>query len=178
MATFQPFPRLPFELRARIWALTVEPRPVDISVSAHYLDGRKVLPVSSTPVPAPLQACQESRRELKKYYQRAFSELYGSHGAWRRYVWTNLDLDIISIGNGWYCDIYEPIAPLIQRLQFEGEISSSPFYFSCIKRLLRLFVNAREIYVICKDVLSAWYGALEDHYWPCGEENVWMIDPE
>jgi hypothetical protein len=77
MATFHPFPRLPFELRARIWALTVEPRTVDISVPNNYVFVKTALPVSSTPVPAPLQACQESRRELDE-------SGYGHYLYWQR----------------------------------------------------------------------------------------------
>jgi hypothetical protein len=79
-------------------------------------------------------------------------------------------MDIISIGNGWNSKIYEPIAHLIQHLQFEGEISSSPFFYSGINCLLRVFVNAREIYVVCKDGLTSRFGALDDHPWPCSRE--------
>lgn len=96
--TFHPFPRLPFELRARIWELTVEPRIVDVRVVYHdpspvkvtdpfaWSDERmkKRLPPrrhlrSSTPVPAQLQTCQEAREHLSKRpyggYCKAFSEI-------------------------------------------------------------------------------------------------------
>ena len=28
------------------------------------------------------------------------------------------------------------------------------------------------------DGMHTWFEALEDHYWPCGVENVFMIDPD
>ncbi|KAK3296432.1 uncharacterized protein B0H64DRAFT_398245 [Chaetomium fimeti] len=76
-ATFHPFPRLPFELRSRIWGLTVEPRTVHVRVRHNEAlvtndapNGRRTrrrgkrpshvmaqVPrlVTSTPVPATLQ---------------------------------------------------------------------------------------------------------------------------
>lgn len=57
MTTFYPFLRLLFELRACIWALTVEPCTVDILVSDYYTYIGAELLVSSTLVLAPLQAC-------------------------------------------------------------------------------------------------------------------------
>jgi hypothetical protein len=35
-----------------------------------------------------------------------------------------------------------------------------------------------EIHIVCQDGLFSWIGALEEHYWPCGEENVFFIDPD
>ena len=72
MATFHPFPRLPYELRMQIWEMTVEPRVVN----TEFRYGREIrLPplASSTPVPAVLQACQEARNH--GLYKKCFSEL-------------------------------------------------------------------------------------------------------
>ncbi|KAL2145842.1 hypothetical protein VTI28DRAFT_6139 [Corynascus sepedonium] len=97
-ATFHPFSRLPFELRARIWVLTVEPRIVEVRVVYHDPSPVKVtdrnawtpewtkkrLPPmrhlrSSTPAPAQLQTCREAREHLSNHpysgYQKAFSEI-------------------------------------------------------------------------------------------------------
>jgi hypothetical protein len=60
MATFHPFPRLPFKLRAWIWRLTVELRTI-------YLEG--LLAWVPPPVPAALQVCREARN----------MNLYGKH---------------------------------------------------------------------------------------------------
>lgn len=40
------------------------------------------------------------------------------------------------------------------------------------------FVNAKEIYIVPSDGLGSCAGATEEHFWPCGEENVFYIDPE
>ncbi|KAJ4398602.1 hypothetical protein N0V85_006242 [Neurospora sp. IMI 360204] len=93
--TFHLFPCLPWEIRSRIWELTVEPRTVEVRISyvwqkisakaeAKYRYGRLgILALrSSTPVPAPLQTCREARNHLTsttkkghRYYQQAFSKL-------------------------------------------------------------------------------------------------------
>ncbi|KAK3399880.1 hypothetical protein B0T20DRAFT_407277 [Sordaria brevicollis] len=85
MTTFHPFPRLPWELRARVWELTVEPRTVEVdlrynhpitrdmatryflSLGAYTRNPEHVSVLhlrSSTPVPAPLQTCLEARIHL------------------------------------------------------------------------------------------------------------------
>lgn len=178
MTTFHPFPRLPFELRARVWELTVEPRTVDVRVKHERTllvgDPPYLHLVSSTPVPAPIQTCQEARNQ--GLYQKAFSEIANSDGTGWRYIWVNLDIDLISIGTSMFED-YKQVAPLIQRLKFERENSAEWFYYSEVHSL-RLFVNVKEIYVVCADGMRAWHEATEEHYWPCGEENVFMIDPD
>ncbi|KAH8161628.1 hypothetical protein CIB48_g6619 [Xylaria polymorpha] len=78
MAAFHPFPRLPAELRAQIWEMTVAPRIVEVRItyraSALSPDSSSTntatVPhlVSSTPVPAILQTCQEARNQ--GLYQR------------------------------------------------------------------------------------------------------------
>ncbi|KAG7287398.1 hypothetical protein NEMBOFW57_006909 [Staphylotrichum longicolle] len=100
-ATFHPFSRLPFELRARIWELTVEPRIVEVRVVHHEpvtlakptgpdassttakRTQKRLPPVrhlrSPTPAPAQLQTCREAREHLSSHpfsgYRKAFSEI-------------------------------------------------------------------------------------------------------
>jgi hypothetical protein len=52
-ATFHPFPRLPFELRAYIWELTVEPRIVEVRVVVKKIEGRPPVRYLRSPTPAP-----------------------------------------------------------------------------------------------------------------------------
>ncbi len=178
MTAFHPFPRLPYELRAMIWKLTVEPRIVDVRVKRK----RSAKPygvlipylVSLTPVPAVLHACREARSQ--GLYQQAFSEIAGPDGAERRYVWANLEMDMISIGTTLF-DEYEPVAPLIRRLKFEREHSDDFFFYREVHRL-RDFLKVREVHVVCADGLRSWHLATEEHYWPCGKQNVFMIDPD
>lgn len=62
-ATFHPFPRLPLELRLKIWRSSLPgPRLIRISVE----DGSFK---SNTPHPLGLQICKESREETLRIYQ-------------------------------------------------------------------------------------------------------------
>lgn len=183
MTTFHLFPCLPFELRAQIWEMTVEPRTVDVQVVIKYTTVPPDAPrgprpwvprlISSTPVPATLQTCQEARKQ--GLYQQAFTEIAAQHDTEQHYVWLNLDIDMLSIGTTPFA-AYKPVAPMIQRLKFERENGDEGFYHFEVREL-HDFVNVKEIHVVCANGMGLWYGALEDDYWPCGEENVFMIDP-
>lgn len=184
MTTFHLFPRLPFELRTRVWELTVEPRIVELRIvskrttlpeSARSEDGPRESWVtvqrllSPTPVPAVLQTCREARN--MGLYQQAFSELSSSE---MRYVWLNLEIDMISIGTSGFA-AFKPVAHLIRRLRFERENGDESFYYF-EARELHSFVNAKEIHVVCPEGIEAWYEARKDHHFPCGEENLFFID--
>ncbi|KAK4149747.1 hypothetical protein C8A00DRAFT_18606 [Chaetomidium leptoderma] len=136
--SFHPFPRLPFELRAKIWKLAVEPRTVDVRIvdsvgldppATPRLVSSTPLPpllvsstpvptrlVSSTPVPTPLQTCREARS--LGLYQQAFPGV--SQDGDRRYVWLNFEMDMISIGTSMFT-YFKPLQPLIKRLEFEPQ---------------------------------------------------------
>ena len=190
--TFHPFPCLPFELRARIWELTVEPRTVHVEVllTRTLVPNPAPLPrrargiarhpshvtnfvsrlASPTPVPATLQTCREARN--LGLYQRAFSELTKDE---TRYVWLNLDIDTIFIGQHTRFKQYKPVAHLIQRLKFERDYSEDSFYYSEASDL-PIFSNTREIHVICANGLESWYQASTERYWACGRENLFFFD--
>ncbi|KAK6221141.1 hypothetical protein QIS74_04870 [Colletotrichum tabaci] len=144
-ATFHPFPRLPAELRARIWELTVEPRIVEVRANndvegpesvIRWLPRMRYL-CSPTPAPAQLQTCREAREHLTTCpdsvyrFDKAFSELatIPSEGGPRqeRYVWFNFDNDMLSVGR---TDLHEfkAVAYQIRRLRFRRFISDE--YFS------------------------------------------------
>ncbi|KAK3338438.1 hypothetical protein B0H65DRAFT_512281 [Neurospora tetraspora] len=130
MATiFHRFPYLPWELRARIWELSAEPRTVQVltgeygkplsDASVGKKEYKRVF--SSTPMPAMLQVCRESRN--LGVYRQCFSEVeripdFVPKASWRRYVWLNLDLDIIDIGMQDLRDL-KLVAPSIKRLKLE-----------------------------------------------------------
>jgi hypothetical protein len=99
-----------------------------------------------------------------------------------RYVWANLDVDVIDIGESYFKD-FKPVAPYILRLRSEREIGSSykGEYFDREEiEQLRDFVNLKEIYVVCAEGLYSWMDVFYDHAgcWVCGVENVYFIDPE
>ncbi|KAI0437847.1 hypothetical protein F4803DRAFT_570362 [Xylaria telfairii] len=184
MAAFHPFPRLPAELRAQIWEMTVAPRIVEVRItyrasplsSDSSSTNTATVPhlMSLTPVPEILQTCQEARNQ--GLYQQAFSELAAPDGEGLRYVWLNLEIDIISIGTTIFAAL-EPVALLIQRLRLERENSDESF-FHFESNDLGIFVNVKEIHVVCADGLRAWNNAPDAHYWPCARENLFFIDPD
>lgn len=73
MAAFHPFLRLPYELRMRIWEMTVEPRIVNAELTHQTSTDRAPYLTSSTSVPAVLQVCREARNH--GLYQKAFFDL-------------------------------------------------------------------------------------------------------
>ncbi|KAH6627935.1 hypothetical protein F5144DRAFT_577305 [Chaetomium tenue] len=190
--TFHLFPCLPFELRARIWELTVEPRTVTVDVVYENAiantaapddtlpeDGKKTnyVPhvVSYTPVPAALQACREARG--LRLYQRALSEIspVGTAERDRYFVWLNPNIDMVSIEPDTRLETLKPVAPLIRRLTITRECTDSVFYYF-ESSTLAAFVNVREIRVICRDGRGAWFRTSHGHFWPC--ENVSFVDPD
>ena len=183
MATFHPFPRLPAELRAQIWQMTVEPRIVGVCFKTKRELGRRPFSVltSSTYVPAPLQTCQEARNA--RLYQRCFSDLAIRYGypedAERRYIWLNLDIDMVSIGN---TDLgaFRPSAHLIKRLRFTRDNTDEDWCRGLECDELQHFTNVSEIHVVlCENGdFENWHGASDDYIWNCGAENVTFIDEE
>jgi hypothetical protein len=198
MTTFHPFPRLPLELREQIWKDTVEPRTVDIRRFRKWPQRYGQL-VSSTPIPAILQSCREARN--LGLYKQFFFEVAAT-SKWKgihvpeiaterffspdepeeegpvsalRYVWLNLDIDMVDIGASRFCD-YECIVSVVKRLKFERENGNEWFFHSESRQLMK-FVSVEEIHVVCADGFWMWAGALYDHGWPCAEEKVVFIDP-
>ena len=155
MSTFHPFPRLPFELRTQVWKATVEPCTVDVHFE--YWDSNveclgeqtafqfRQVPVSSTPIPATLRTCREAR--IAALYQRCFAELSQELPDEGRYVWLNLDIHIVSIGNTPFT-CYFPVASSIQRLKFERKYQDEGFYLF-ESHEIRKFPYLKEIYAGC-----------------------------
>jgi hypothetical protein len=173
MSTFHPFSRLPVELRTYIWRLGTDPRIVDIRISQEA-DGSKFR-IAPPLTPPCLQACQESRTELSRFYQRAFSELSSSLGTGYRYFWVDFDIDTLDIGDSAFM-LYKAVAPMIKRLKIKGRNSDPIYYHEQIRRI-RIFTNVKEIQVVCADGVDNWSGAIAEHFWPCGVQNVWYIEP-
>ncbi|GFF93572.1 hypothetical protein IFM53868_07234 [Aspergillus udagawae] len=172
MAAFHLFPRLPFELRARIWQLTVEPRTVEVRVKKDDgLRGKILHVTSSTPVPAVLQVCHEARNQ--GLYQQAFKF---PSGVEPRYVWVNFEIDMISIGDTYFDTIEPAEQQLIRRLTIQRENTDSFFRSESLE--LQMYSNLKEMHVICEDGLLAWQDAWEYVYWPCPKENLRFIDKE
>ncbi|KAI9374615.1 hypothetical protein BJX61DRAFT_281103 [Aspergillus egyptiacus] len=173
MAEFHLFPCLPFELRARIWELTVEPRTVEIRIHRRNWPTTIQTMTSSTPVPAVLHACHESRTQ--GLYQRAFT--LATEGHEPRYVWVNFEVDMISIGDTDTEHVDPAERLLIRRLRFERESDDSFFFFES-HSLAKEYPNVEELHVICPDAggAYAWHDCWEGCPWPCPKENIRFID--
>lgn len=169
------FSSLPYELRAQIWEMTVEPRTIEVKIRHEKRGARRSYVRSATPVPAVLQVCREARNY--GLYQKVFSEI-ATPGKGAQYVWANLESDIIDIGTS-YLEAYTPVASQIRKLKMDREISVSyegEFFSHWENDELRKFTNIKEIHVVCVDGVRAWLGAFEQIYWPCGNDNVFFID--
>jgi hypothetical protein len=130
--------------------------------------------VSPTPVPAPLQTCREARN--LGLYAQAFAEVEAAAcpdgGAEPRYVWVNLEIDIISLGPTRLSQ-FKAVAPSIRRLRIERENTRKTF-----GELVEVceFENAEEIYILCANGMEVWHRVAEDCFWPCEMEKVVFID--
>ncbi|KAI1758839.1 hypothetical protein GGR53DRAFT_471948 [Hypoxylon sp. FL1150] len=169
MCPFHHFSRLPSELRVQIWAMTVEPRVVEVRVVPDVGPRDAMRLFTSTPVPAILQTCREAR--YAGLYKREFAEITPADEE-QRYVWLNLDIDMVSIGQTEF-SAFEPVAPSVKRLRFERE-NSYEFY---LDMTMDLFKNMHETHVVCLDGMESWHGAIHEHPWhACLFDDLWFID--
>jgi hypothetical protein len=174
MSTLHLFPLLPFELCAQIWESTVEPRTIEVRITRVGLIRTRHLR-SSTPIPAPLQSCQKARNQ--KLYHKVFSGLETHHDAEKRYVWLNLDIDIVDIGTR-YCSDYAKVGTSIRRLKIARVNQSEHLYGFESLRMETWFPYLREMHVVCMDgFLTSASSVKEGHdRWPCVAENLYFID--
>ncbi|KAG4442090.1 hypothetical protein IFR05_002427 [Cadophora sp. M221] len=150
---------------------------------------------SSTAAPVQLQVCREAREYLTTHpkarclYSRAFSELaqktydgsdtmLGHDPELVRYVWLNLDLDVVSIGDA---DVheFEAVGYQIKRLRLERLLDDEYFARSEVQSISKVFRNLREIQMVCSGGIRDGYRRTEDDdYAGLGPENVYFLDPE
>jgi hypothetical protein len=130
---------------------------------------------SPTPVPGPLQCCREARNELQGLYQQTFFDVNTRNGPGRRYVWLNLDIDMVDIGASEFRD-FESIQSAVKRLKFERENSDEYFYRNESRDILK-FVNVEELHIVCADGFWTWSDALAEHAWPCAHDKLVFFDP-
>ncbi|KFX90201.1 hypothetical protein V490_06592 [Pseudogymnoascus sp. VKM F-3557] len=167
------FSDLPPEIRALIWKFTVEPRTVKVRLTETPVGSEEIENrlVSTTTVPAPLQTCREAR--YLGLYKQAFSEL----GTERRYIWANLDIDMIFLVGACNLISFEAIAPLIKRLKIQVE-NEGEMWFQLQGHKIQNFINVEDICVICEDGWYNWAGdsKLSWMSWPCALENVLLFN--
>ena len=98
----------------------------------------------------------------------------GSPDMEQRYVWLDLNIDMVDIGASRFCN-YESIASAVKRLKFERENSEEYFYHTESTELMK-FASVEEIHIVCADDFWMWAGATHEHSWPCAEEKLVFID--
>lgn len=180
------FNDLPSEIRVRIWQLTVEPRTVEVRIVPYSGTGYR-MPTksrraagdlwSTTPVPASLQVCYETRNI--GLYKQVFYEATEADDAERRHVWVNADIDLVDIGWALFFrrnllpPIMRELAPIIRRLLIGGNCSEEDFF----RWEYDGFVNLEEVHIVCGDGAEEWRYSPQEYSWPCSLENVFFIDP-
>jgi hypothetical protein len=128
--------------------------------------------VSST-IPATMHACREARNH--GLYERVFMEVDEQHGTDRRYVWLNLNIDLINIGKTGLA-YFVPMANCIKRLKFSREVTDEYWCDYEGRQQLPKFTNVEEIHVVCLDGFWNWGNEADNFLWPCPLENIVFID--
>lgn len=146
--------------------MTVKPREVEFRIKTPAWTFRTLYVTSTTPIPAVMQACHESRN--LGLYERGLTVRDEP-----RYIWVNFDIDLISIGKAWFHKLggYRRI---VRRLKFQAEDSSD--FFHSISPEWKEFTNLNEMYVVCEDGVLSWQDAWEYLTWPCPRDHVRFID--
>ena len=179
-----------------IWKLSFEPRTIEV-VFSHDEDISIIEHVElRSPVPAPLQTCREARNNLGLYYKKVLSiskleeiilppvpHPHGGEGesenkSSRRYVWLNLEIDLIDVGELEWEDFFGQFPSLeksLQRLKF-GYDSFDWWDDDFTPRVnLGNFANLKELHIVCLDGFRNWarrrcWSGYK--HWPCGKESV------
>ncbi|KAF3039374.1 hypothetical protein E8E12_007112 [Didymella heteroderae] len=189
MATFHLFPRLPYELRMHIWLSSIEPRVVSVDIKVYVEEVERIAKrkkktrrarmymTSTTPVPAVLHTCRESRKVGLAVYEKGRMEVSDPKRARGvPYVWLNWQLDCINIGAADF-ECWQPVAHRVQRLMFERSWDEDNYVVPS-QYPLHMFAGLCELHVLCKepDGPSAWVDFLDEQYIPCGTSNVYFYD--
>ncbi|OAL47970.1 hypothetical protein IQ07DRAFT_646167 [Pyrenochaeta sp. DS3sAY3a] len=127
--------------------------------------------VSST-IPAVLHTCREARNH--GLYQQVSLDADNSHGAGRRYVWLNLDIDFLDIRE-FLMVYFKPIAATVKRLKL-SRANWNPWWCSIEMNEVDNFINVEEIRVVCLDGFSNWGCSFRDSPWPCTYESLAFIN--
>lgn len=163
--SFTLFMYLPFELRARIWKLTAEPRTVKVVYPWNIVQ---------YPIPPIVQTCREARQ--LGVYRKVYPKDHPRPAFNQRYSWVNCELDMADLSKG-YSDmtLLQPFAPMITRLKIVEPLYSVPCQLLALGRC----VNLKELHIVlegCRPALD-WHRIFTVFPLACGMENIFMVDP-
>ncbi|KAL6905052.1 hypothetical protein GGI43DRAFT_398760 [Trichoderma evansii] len=177
------FTSLPFELRSYIWRLAVTPRRIT-NIRAkkskgnfskeQRQQGKDILyEITSTPPPALMHVCHESRQEAP--YQRAFTA-----GTEPRWTWVNFDLDIFSISSLYDVEGIVSHRYQVQQLQIQTADTldwyESATYYDKLNILFEL-ESLREIQIILEPGALTWGDVYAEWgFGSCPRYNITFLD--
>ncbi|KAM0469133.1 hypothetical protein ACHAPX_010601 [Trichoderma viride] len=179
------FASLPSELRSYIWSLAVAPRRIT-NVRAkksegsfskkQRLKGKDILyETTSTPPPALLHVCHESRQQAP--YQRAFTA-----GTEPRWTWVNFDLDIFCVLSLYAIQDLASVSQQseVQRLQIRTDDQPDWYEWATtyngLSPLCKL-ESLREIQVVLELGDAMWGDVFTDWgFGCCPEDNITFLD--
>ncbi|KAM0453179.1 hypothetical protein ACHAPV_009135 [Trichoderma viride] len=182
--THMSFASLPFELRSLIWSLAVAPRRITIKIvrakkeggfsNNQRRQGKDVLyETSSTPAPALMHVCRESRQQAP--YTRAFTA-----GTEPRWTWVNFELDVFCVSSLYHIRDMRSHASEIQRLQIRTD-DDRDWYESVTRfsglSVLIAFKSLGELQAVLEPGDLMWGDVIADRRFPhCPEDNVTFLD--
>ncbi|KAJ3489465.1 hypothetical protein NLG97_g5989 [Lecanicillium saksenae] len=174
------FGSLPYEIRAMIWSLAVQPRMVPVHLRSRLGErclrnnksSRSGYFVSPAVVPGVLHACHESRDLAIR--TRQYEKLTPFRCRQEPYVWVNFDLDIVDIGQ-LALVYFEDAAEQIRRIRLTVEIDS-PWWRHDQRYYLHSFYNLVQDFVDAADGWDCWSRAFDETMSACLPENSYVID--
>jgi hypothetical protein len=140
---------------------------------------RPYVHVVSSIIPAVVQTCREARNH--GLYQQISLDIDEQPNTDRRYVWVNLDIDLINIGTS---DLvyFIPIASTIKRLKLSRDNTDEYGFEECWYEYeedwLASFTSVEEIHVLCRDGFWNWGNHVYHCRWPCALEKLVFIDED
>lgn len=127
--------------------------------------------LTSLTIPAILHASRDARNH--GVYQRVFLDGEDQPVVDRRYVWLNLDIDLINIGS-WDLAYFLPIATTVKRLKLSR---ATPEDWDHELDLLSNFNNLEEVQLVCVGGFVYWGEDVDAVKWPCGKEKLRFLEP-
>lgn len=177
--SFTLFMYLPFELRARVWELAVEPRTVKVGpyqkppsydLATGEMGEIPVPSLGAIPVPAIVQVCREARRQGP--YQTIFENLnfVSTESAKRRHVWFSPEFDLLEVEHISTCSHME-FAPQVRRLKLVRKFPCAPDFV-----LLQKCTNLKELHLVPRHSAYDWCEIFARFPPFCGLERIFMVD--